>query len=60
MKSITIDPSIRDWLIKALKESHQDEVAFHREALNRLQTELKKGKKTAWTSCISISSMGRY
>ena len=44
VKSITIDPSIRDWLIKALKESHQDEAAFHREALNHLQTELKKVK----------------
>jgi DNA invertase Pin-like site-specific DNA recombinase len=44
VRSITIPPSIRDWLIKALKESHQDEAAFHREALTRLQTELKKVK----------------
>ena len=29
---------------KALKESHQDEAAFHQEALDRLQAELKKIK----------------
>ncbi len=44
MKGITIDPSIRDWLMRALKESHQDEATFHKDALDRLQAELKKFK----------------
>ena len=44
VKGITIDPSIRDWLMKALKESHQDETTFHKDALDRLQAELKKIK----------------
>ena len=44
MKGITIEPSIRDWLVKALKESHQDEAIFHKEALDHLQAELKKFK----------------
>lgn len=44
VKGITIDPSIRDWLMKALKESHQDEATFHKEALDHLQAELKKIK----------------
>ena len=41
VKGITIDPAIKDWLIQALKESHQDETAFHQETLARLQGELK-------------------
>jgi hypothetical protein len=44
VKGITIDPSIRDWLMKALKESHQDETSFHKDALDHLQAELKKIK----------------
>jgi site-specific DNA recombinase len=44
VKGITIDPSIRDWLTKALKESHQDESVYHQEALGRLHAELKKIK----------------
>lgn len=44
VKGITIAPSIRDWLIKALKESHQDEATFHKDALDGLQAELKKIK----------------
>jgi hypothetical protein len=44
VKGITIDPSIRAWLMKALKESHQDETTFHKDALDRLQAELKKFK----------------
>ena len=44
VKSITIDPSIRDWLMKALKEGHQDEATFHKEALDHLQADLKKIK----------------
>ena len=41
VKGITIDPSMRDWLMKALKESHQDEATFHKDALDHLQAELK-------------------
>ena len=41
VQGITIDPSIRDWLITALKESHQDESSYHQEALGGLQAELK-------------------
>jgi len=44
VKRISIDPSIRDWLMKALKESHQDETTFHKDALDHLQAELKKIK----------------
>jgi site-specific DNA recombinase len=44
VKGITIDPSIREWLMKALKESHQDETAFHKDTLDRLKTEIKKIK----------------
>lgn len=44
VKGITIDPSIRDWLMKALKESHQDEATLNKDALDHLQAELKKVK----------------
>lgn len=44
VNGITIDPSIRDWLMKALKESHQDETTFHKDALDHIQAELKKIK----------------
>jgi len=44
VQGITIDPSIQDWLVKALKESHKDEIAYHQENLTRLQAELKKIK----------------
>lgn len=44
VQGITIDPSMRDWLMKALKESHQDETAFHTDALARLHAELKRIK----------------
>lgn len=44
VRGITIDPSIRDWLIQALKESHHDESSFHQDTLARLQAELTKLK----------------
>lgn len=44
VQGITLDPSIRDWLIQALKESHRDESSFHLDTLARLQDELKKIK----------------
>jgi site-specific DNA recombinase len=44
VQGITIDPSILEWLVKALKESHKDETAYYQENLIRLQTELKKIK----------------
>jgi site-specific DNA recombinase len=44
VQGITIDPSILDWLVKALKESHKDETAYYQESLSRLQAESKKIK----------------
>ena len=44
VKGITIDPSIRDWLVQALKESHQEETAFNQETISRLHGELRKVK----------------
>ena len=44
VKGISIGPEIRDWLIQALKESHQDETAFHQAEVNRLHEALQKIK----------------
>jgi len=44
VKGINIGPEIRDWLIQALKESHQDETAFHQAEVNRLHEALRKIK----------------
>lgn len=37
VKGISISSEIRDWLIQAIKESHQDESAFHQKEVARLQ-----------------------
>ena len=44
VKNITIDPSIHQWLVQALKESHKEETAHNQESLARLQDGLKKLK----------------
>lgn len=44
VKGISIGPEIRDWLIQALKESHQDETAFHQAEVSRLHEALRKIK----------------
>jgi hypothetical protein len=44
VQGITIDLSVRDWLVRALKESHKDETAYHQENLIHLHAELQKIK----------------
>ena len=45
VKGISIGPEIRDWLIQALKESHQDETAYHQDEVARLQEALRLIKR---------------
>ena len=45
VKGISIGPEIRDWLIQALKESHQDEAAYHQDEVARLQEALRLIKR---------------
>lgn len=44
VQRIAIGPEMRDWLIQALKESHQDETAYHQETSQRLQEALSRVK----------------
>lgn len=37
VQRIAIGPEMRDWLIQALKESHQEETAYHQETTQRLE-----------------------
>ncbi len=44
VQRISIKPEMRNWLVQALKESHQEEVAYHQETAQRLQEALKRVK----------------
>jgi site-specific DNA recombinase len=42
IKGITIDESLLDWLIQALRESHRDEQAYHDRMIASLQAQYDK------------------
>ena len=45
VKGISIDGSMHEWIVAALKDSHKDETQFHQEALGRLQGQLQQIKQ---------------
>ncbi len=42
IKGITIDKTILDWLVQALRESHQEEKAYHEGAISIFQDQYTK------------------
>jgi len=42
VQRISIKPEMRNWLVQALKESHQEEVAYNQETSQRLQEALNR------------------
>ena len=42
IKGISIDATIMNWLMEALKESHQEEKRYHEAAIITLQTQYNK------------------
>lgn len=42
LRKLTFPKDVMDWIVNALRESHQDEKAFHDEAIGRLQAEYRR------------------
>jgi hypothetical protein len=42
LRKLTFPKDVMEWLVTALRESHQDEKAFHDEAIGRLQAEYRR------------------
>ena len=59
VQRIAIGPEMRDWLIQALKESHQEETAYHQETTQRLEDTAKTPYQSLRSGLSSISWMGR-
>ena len=43
--ALKMDKEVLDWVVKALKESHQDEKQYHNEQIDNLQKQCKKIKQ---------------
>jgi hypothetical protein len=44
VRQVRIGPEFRDWMVMALKASHQEEITYHEAALDNIQAELKRVK----------------